>query len=164
VIARIEETPLGLNVRYIITSLKGSARHLYETVYCARGQAENFIKLHKAQFASDRTSCRDPRANQFRLILHTAAYWLLHWATRGAVASSSPSRKPKPGTTMIVVAQSTRHRSQPRPPMQIHAIVVNKTRLGPVGSPCGALIQRRWTALPLAKLWVMSWETVATAT
>jgi hypothetical protein len=25
-----------------------------------------------------RTSCRSPRANQFRLILHTAAYWLLH--------------------------------------------------------------------------------------
>ena len=36
------------------------AKHLYETVYCARGQAENFIKLHKAQLASDRTSCRDP--------------------------------------------------------------------------------------------------------
>jgi Transposase DDE domain group 1 len=53
-------------------------RCLYETVYCGRGQTENFIKLHKAQLASDRTSCRDPRANQMRLISHTAAYWLLH--------------------------------------------------------------------------------------
>src|SRR5439155_1613774 len=43
---------------------------------CARGQAENLIKLHKAQLASDRTSCRSPLANQMRLILHTAAYWL----------------------------------------------------------------------------------------
>jgi DDE family transposase len=25
-----------------------------------------------------RRPCRSPRANQFRLILHTAAYWLLH--------------------------------------------------------------------------------------
>ena len=33
--------------------------------------------MHKSQLASDRTSCRDPRANQFRLILHTAAYWLM---------------------------------------------------------------------------------------
>jgi hypothetical protein len=33
--------------------------------------------LHKSQLASDRTSCRDPKANQFRLILHTAAYWLM---------------------------------------------------------------------------------------
>jgi hypothetical protein len=74
-VARIEATTLGLDIRYIVTSLRGPA---YETVYCARGQAENFIKLHKAQLASDRTSCRDPRANQMRLILHTAAYWLLH--------------------------------------------------------------------------------------
>ena len=49
----------------------------YETLYCARGQAENLIKLHKAQLGSDRTSCRSPLANQMRLILHTAAYWLM---------------------------------------------------------------------------------------
>ena len=77
VVARIEATRLGLDIRYVVTSLKGSAKYLYESVYCARGQAENFIKWHKAQLASDRTSCRDPRANQFRLILHTAAYWLM---------------------------------------------------------------------------------------
>jgi hypothetical protein len=38
---------------------------------------ENFIKLHKTQLASDRTSCRSPLANQVRLVLHTGAYWLL---------------------------------------------------------------------------------------
>jgi Transposase DDE domain group 1 len=68
----------GLDIRYVVTSLKsGNAEHLYATVYCARGQAENLIKQHKAQTASDRTSCRSPLANQFRLIPHTAAYWLL---------------------------------------------------------------------------------------
>ncbi|MGA9022425.1 MAG: IS1380 family transposase [Terracidiphilus sp.] len=68
----------GIDIRYVVTSLKnGNAEHLYGTVYCARGQAENLIKQHKAQTASDRTSCRSPLANQFRLILHTAAYWLL---------------------------------------------------------------------------------------
>jgi hypothetical protein len=76
-VARLEASEKGLDVRYIVTSLKGGAQHLYEKVYCARGEMENFIKLHKAQLASDRTSCRDPRANQFRLILHTAAYWLM---------------------------------------------------------------------------------------
>src|SRR5258707_13425251 len=75
VVARLEATTRGFDARYIVTTLEGSAEHLYETVYCARGQAENFIKLHKTQLASDRTSCRSPRANQFRLILHTAAYW-----------------------------------------------------------------------------------------
>jgi hypothetical protein len=43
----------------------------------ARGQAENLIKLHKSQLASDRTSCRSALANQVRLVLHTAAYWLM---------------------------------------------------------------------------------------
>ncbi len=46
-------------------------------LYCARGQAENLIKLHKAQLASDRTSRRSALANQVRLVLHTAAYWLM---------------------------------------------------------------------------------------
>jgi hypothetical protein len=87
--ARIEATEKGLDVRYVVTSLAGTAQQLYETVYCGRGQAENFIKWHKAQLASDRTSCRDPKANQFRLILHTAAYWLM-LSMRDGIAKRSP--------------------------------------------------------------------------
>jgi len=55
-VARIEATRLGLDIRFVVTNLDhGSAEWLYETLYCARGQAENLIKLHKAQLASDRT-------------------------------------------------------------------------------------------------------------
>jgi Transposase DDE domain group 1 len=36
------------------------------------------VKAHKLHLASDRTSCSKATANQFRLVLHTAAYWLLH--------------------------------------------------------------------------------------
>ena len=76
--ARIEATTKGLDMRFVVTSIEtGSAEDIYQTLYCARGQAENLIKLHKAQLASDRTSCRSPFANQMRLILHTAAYWLM---------------------------------------------------------------------------------------
>jgi hypothetical protein len=76
--ARIEATTLGLDIRFVVTSLAaGSAEFIYDTLYCERGQAENLIKLHKAQLASDRTSCRSPLANQMRLVLHTAAYWLV---------------------------------------------------------------------------------------
>jgi hypothetical protein len=78
VAARIEATPKGLDIRYVVTNIaRGTAEWLYETLYCARGQAENLIKRHKTQLASDRTSCRSPRANQVRIILHTAAYWLM---------------------------------------------------------------------------------------
>jgi hypothetical protein len=45
----------GIDIRYVVTSLQGSdAEHIYETIYCARGQAENLIKQHKAQLSSDR--------------------------------------------------------------------------------------------------------------
>lgn len=78
VVARIEATEQGLDIRYVVTSLRiGSAEWIYDSLYCARGQAENLIKLHKSQLASDRTSCRSALANQVRLVLHTAAYWLV---------------------------------------------------------------------------------------
>lgn len=67
-----------IDIRYVVTSLDGDAERLYEGVYCQRGQAENLIKLHKAQLASDRTSCHSATANQVRLTLHTAAFWLMH--------------------------------------------------------------------------------------
>ena len=100
VVARIEASTSheddmlrkGLDIRYVVTSLRGgSAEHIYETVYCGRGQAENLIKQHKAQLASDRTSCRSPLANQMRLILHTGAYWLL-LDVRDAIPSWNPLR------------------------------------------------------------------------
>jgi len=77
-VARIEATPLGLDTRFVVTNVEyGAAKWIYDTLYCARGQAENLIKLHKTQLASDRTSCRSAIANQVRLVLHTAAYWLM---------------------------------------------------------------------------------------
>ena len=87
-VARIEATRLGLDIRFVVTNLDhGSAEWLYETLYCARGQAENLIKLHKTQLASDRTSCRSACANQVRLVLHTAAFWLM-LAVRNAIPKS----------------------------------------------------------------------------
>lgn len=88
-VARIEASTLGLDIRFVVTSLKdGSAERIYDTLYCARGQAENLIKLHKAQLKSDRTSCRSANANQMRLILHTAAYWLM-WKLRQAIPAAA---------------------------------------------------------------------------
>jgi len=40
------------------------------------GWPKNLVKAHKRHLASDRTSCSKASANQFRLVLHTAAYWL----------------------------------------------------------------------------------------
>jgi Transposase DDE domain group 1 len=78
VIARVEASDKGTDSRFVVTNLAGTPRWLYEVAYCARGQAENLVKAHKRHLASDRTSCTKATANQFRLVLHTAAYWLLH--------------------------------------------------------------------------------------
>ncbi len=90
VAARIEATTMGLDIRYAVTNIPGgNAEWLYDSLYCARGQAENLIKLHKTQLASDRTSCRSPLANQVRLVLHTGAYWLM-LALRDAIPRPQP--------------------------------------------------------------------------
>ena len=51
--------------------------------------AQEPIKLHKAQLSSDRMSCHSATANQVRLVLHTAAFWLMH-AVRAAIPRTSP--------------------------------------------------------------------------
>ncbi len=88
VIGRIEATRQGSDTRFIVTNLTGTPRWLYEVLYCGRGQAENLIKAHKLHLASDRTSCSNATANQFRLLVHTAAYWLLH-TLKGLAAKTS---------------------------------------------------------------------------
>jgi hypothetical protein len=90
VVARMEATYKGLDTRYVVTNVtQCGAQWLYDSLYCARGQAENLIKRHKSQLASDRTSCRLPLANQMRLILYTAAYWLMR-TVRDAIPATQP--------------------------------------------------------------------------
>jgi len=79
VIAKVEATSMGTNIRYIVTDMKGfRARDLYEKGYCARGSMELRIKDHKLYLKSVRSSCSKFTANQFRLFMHSMAYVLIH--------------------------------------------------------------------------------------
>ena len=79
VICRAIGSDKGTDLRYVVTSFKQArAQYLYETVYCGRGRAELFIKEHKIDLLSDRSSCTSKLANQFRLFVHSAAYALMH--------------------------------------------------------------------------------------
>ena len=92
IIARVEAGPQGTDTRFVVTSLTGgTARGIYEDIYCRRGQAENHIKAWKRHLAADRTSCCRAAANQFRLMLHTGAYWLL-WSLRSLMPKRSTWR------------------------------------------------------------------------
>jgi hypothetical protein len=88
VVARVEASEQGSDIRFIVTNLPGPSKVLYEKVYCARGRMENLIKDMKLYTRSDRTSCHRWEANQFRLFLHMGAYWLLH-ELRGAAPKRS---------------------------------------------------------------------------
>ena len=79
VVVKVEVSKKGLNIRFIVTDMdKAKANVLYEKIYCARGNDELYIKDHKLYLKSNRTSCHKFQANQFRLILHSAAYVLIH--------------------------------------------------------------------------------------
>jgi hypothetical protein len=79
VIAKIEVTGKGTNIRFIVTDLwEYRAKALYEQGYCGRGRMELNIKDHKTYLKSGCMSCNSFCANQFRLFLHSAAYVLMH--------------------------------------------------------------------------------------
>jgi len=77
VVVKAEITQGDLNPRFVVTSLENlSDMEAYE-FYCARGEQENRIKEMKLDLSSGRTSCHSFLANQFRLLLHTAACMLM---------------------------------------------------------------------------------------
>jgi hypothetical protein len=83
VVIKVEVSEQGINTRFVVTNLEQArTKVLYQSIYCARGQAENEIKDHKLYLKSDRTSCHRFEANQFRLLLHAAAYVLLETLRR----------------------------------------------------------------------------------
>jgi len=80
VVAKAEWTGGQANPRFVVTSLareEHEARHLYEKLYCARGEMENRIKECQLDLYADRTSAHTMRANQLRLWFASMAYVLI---------------------------------------------------------------------------------------
>ena len=80
VVGKAEVTGGEANPRFVVTSLKpaeAQAQHLYEKIYCARGEMENRIKECQLDLFADRTSAATMRANQLRLWFASMAYVLL---------------------------------------------------------------------------------------
>lgn len=71
---------MGSNQRFVVTNLVRNPQFVYDDIYVLRGDVENRIEELKLELKADRLSCYRFLANQFRLLLHTAAYglfWLL---------------------------------------------------------------------------------------
>lgn len=88
VIMKAERLPDGPNRRFVVTSLQGDPQSLYDKRYCVRGDMENRIKEQQLMLFADRTSCHDFAANQFRLLLSSFAYVLLHELRRSHLAGT----------------------------------------------------------------------------
>ncbi len=92
VIVKAEHTPQGANPRFVVANTPGDPQELYEDVYCQRGEAENRIKEQQLDLFADRTSCHRLLANQFRLLLSSAAYVLVQALRRTTLAGTELAR------------------------------------------------------------------------
>lgn len=89
VIIKAEWLDQGPNRRFVVTNRLDDPQELYDQVYVQRGEdCENRIKEFKLGLKADRLSCHAFLANQFRLYLFQAAYWLL-LAIREAAAGTA---------------------------------------------------------------------------
>ena len=85
VVIKAEALPKGPNTRFVVTTRPDPPETLYDW-YVDRGDGENAIKDLKNACSADRLSDHRFWANQFRLLLHAAAYWLLDTVRRWLVA------------------------------------------------------------------------------
>jgi len=83
---RLPKGTMGTNLRFVVTSRDEAPEALYDW-YTQRGATENGIKDFKRYVKCDRLSCHRFVANQFRLLLHAAAYWLLDTLRRALVTT-----------------------------------------------------------------------------
>ena len=76
------------NPRFVVSNLKSSSQHIYEKIYCYRGNIENRIKELLYGLSIDRTSCYRFLSNQFRVLLTAAAYVLMQQIRLNAAGTS----------------------------------------------------------------------------
>ena len=88
VIYKAEAMEQGTNTRFVLTTRNDEPNALYE-FYARRGEAQNWIKDLKLHVKADRLSCHRFIANQFRLLLHAAAYWLMDALRRKLIEGGS---------------------------------------------------------------------------
>jgi hypothetical protein len=85
VVYKAEELPKGSNLRFVVTSRTDLPPLALYNWSVRRGEPELWIKDLKDACFADRLSCHRFWANQFRLLLHAAAYWLLDTLRRALV-------------------------------------------------------------------------------
>ncbi len=89
VVYKAEALVNGPNTRFVVTTRPDPPLALYNW-YVRRGEPEQWIDDLKNGCFADRLSCHRFWANQFRLLLHAAAYWLLDTLRRWLLQAGVP--------------------------------------------------------------------------
>ena len=92
VLVKAEHNAQGANPRFVVVNVPGDPQELYDDVYCQRGEMENRVKEQQLGLFADRTSCQAFLANQFRLLLSSAAYVLMNALRREALGGTELAR------------------------------------------------------------------------
>jgi len=135
VITKAEVMSKGENPRFVVTSRGELEPEAHYRFYCQRGDPENRIKELKADLKADRLSCQRFWANQFRLLLHAAAYVLLQ-AMRAMLSGTEFARA------------------------QVSTL---RLWLLKVGARIRESVRRVWVQLPSAYPWAHLWGRLARA-
>jgi len=135
VIVKAEVMSQGQNPRFVVTSDRGRTPRERYHCYCQRGDPENRIKELKEGLAMDRLSGHRFWANQFRLLLHAAAYVLFQHL-----------RQHLAGTELAKAQVSTL-----------------RLRLLKVGARVRESVRRVWVQLPQAYGGMAHWQRLAEA-
>jgi len=125
----------GENPRFVVTSRRGLKPKALYRFYCQRGDPENRIKELKLDLKADRLSCHRFWANQFRLLLHAAAYVLMQ-----------TMRKLLAGTEFARAHVNT---------LRLYLLKV--------GARIRESVRRVWVQLPSAYPWLDLWHRLARA-
>jgi hypothetical protein len=138
VIVKAEVMAAGDNPRFVVTSLEApSPQHVYEDLYCARGNCENAIKAVKCDLHSDRTSATTFLANAMRLLLACAAY-VLHHALRTHTLAHTALAAAQPSTVILTLFKVATQVKQYKDRILLHL---------PTSCPVKALLRRVTTML-----------------
>lgn len=138
VIVKAEVMAAGDNPRFVVTSLEEpTPQHVYEDLYCARGNCENDIKAVKCDLHSDRTSDTTFLANATRLLLSCAAY-VLHHALRTHTLAHTALATAQPSTVILTLFKVATHIKQYKDRILLHL---------PTSCPVKALLRRVTTLL-----------------
>lgn len=98
VIFKVEANVRGVDTRFVATTFdRSTPKIVYKTLYCTRGQDENFIKMIKNDLHSDRTSDHTFLANHMRLYFSCAAY-VLHHTLRTETLANTEFANAQPST------------------------------------------------------------------